>query len=226
MWIIHPNTCEQSWHFASVRLGKTTDLSIWYVHHSGFFFFCLFQLEQNNIHSRSLILSRFVESYHVTINTSQCSNLEPWARVFISLNHQIVQETRNRFAFKSQRFYTLPWISYLMGPSNSAPNAINFVTVLLISATVKERSEEYPFCTMWSLRKHEQSNLIRTIDSEISNVIWTDQQILQLAGPPEHERCFQRDWAIELRKLSQCPRKIFFLLWRFDMLTQMIFKKI
>lgn len=46
---------------------------------------------------------------------------------------------------------TFPWISCLMGPSSSAPNAINFVTVLLMSVTVNDRSEEYPFCITWSL---------------------------------------------------------------------------
>jgi hypothetical protein len=37
---------------------------------------------------------------------------------------------------------TFPWISYLIGPSNSAPSAINFETVLLISGTVKDSIEE------------------------------------------------------------------------------------
>lgn len=40
-----------------------------------------------------------------------------------------------------------------MGPSNSAPKAISFVTVLLMSATVKDRSDEYSFCTTFSLKK-------------------------------------------------------------------------
>lgn len=37
---------------------------------------------------------------------------------------------------------TFPWNSYLMEPSNSAPNDISFVTVPFISVTVKDRSEE------------------------------------------------------------------------------------
>lgn len=40
------------------------------------------------------------------------------------------------------RQHTFPWISYLIGPSNSAPRAINFVTVLFMSATVKDSIEE------------------------------------------------------------------------------------
>lgn len=37
---------------------------------------------------------------------------------------------------------TFPWISYLIGPSNSAPNAISFDTALFMSGTVKESIEE------------------------------------------------------------------------------------
>ena len=42
---------------------------------------------------------------------------------------------------------TFPWISYLMEPSNSAPKAMSFVTVVLMSVTVNDSKEEYPFCT-------------------------------------------------------------------------------
>ncbi len=37
---------------------------------------------------------------------------------------------------------TFPWISYLMGPSNSAPSDNNFVTVLFMSGTVNDSIEE------------------------------------------------------------------------------------
>jgi len=41
---------------------------------------------------------------------------------------------------------------YLIGPSSSAPNSISFITVLLMSITVKDKSEEYPSCTTFSLQ--------------------------------------------------------------------------
>ena len=44
------------------------------------------------------------------------------------------------------RHDTFPWISYLIGPSNSAPNAISFETVLLMSGTVNDSIEEYTLC--------------------------------------------------------------------------------
>jgi hypothetical protein len=37
---------------------------------------------------------------------------------------------------------TFPWISYLIGPSNSAPSDISFETVLLMSGTVNDSIEE------------------------------------------------------------------------------------
>jgi hypothetical protein len=44
------------------------------------------------------------------------------------------------------RHNTFPWISYLIGPSNSAPSAISFETVLLMSGTVNDSMEEYTLC--------------------------------------------------------------------------------
>lgn len=55
---------------------------------------------------------------------------------------------------------TFPWTSYLMGPSSSAPNAINFVTVLLMSFTVNDRSVECPFCMSWSLKEQVSNWLV------------------------------------------------------------------
>jgi hypothetical protein len=50
--------------------------------------------------------------------------------------------------------HTFPWISYLMGPSNSAPRAISFVTVLLMSGTLKDSIEEYTLCVARLLQKY------------------------------------------------------------------------
>jgi len=41
--------------------------------------------------------------------------------------------------------FTLPWTSYLIEPSSSAPNSISLEIVVLMSATVNDSNEEYPF---------------------------------------------------------------------------------
>jgi len=58
------------------------------------------------------------------------------------INDSEILKYNHKWKLWEYRDNTFPWISYLIGPSNSAPNAINFDTVLLMSGTVKDSIEE------------------------------------------------------------------------------------
>ena len=93
-----------------------------------------------------MLLCRFIEAQHVAIYTPHCcnlikSNLYKILKPFITIPENILNMPTDI------EVITFPWISYLMGPSNSAPKAMSFVTVVLMSVTVNDSKEEYPFCT-------------------------------------------------------------------------------
>lgn len=67
-------------------------------------------------------------------------------------------------------WFTLPWTSYLIEPSSSAPNSISFEIVVLISVTVNDSNEEYPFSfTTWSL--HQDIDLILLSNDRTHKII-------------------------------------------------------
>ena len=85
------------------------------------------------------LLCRLVEAQDMPVHASHCGDL-------ISTKSKKKKKTHNR-AFNAIICIeilkvTFPWTSYLIGPSSSAPKAINLDTLVFISVTVKDRSEE------------------------------------------------------------------------------------
>lgn len=81
----------------------------------------------------------------MTIKTSHRCNLFIKTIPKRKISKSITRKRLELFFLQEMVAFTLPWTSYLIEPSSSAPNSISLEIVVLMSVTVNDSSEEYPF---------------------------------------------------------------------------------